>query len=108
MEVSTDLRVELGLADNSLGNMIVNKLLKHSGNSIEKARATIESYKQVIKAKYPNEHEELILINYMEDKEYHETNRVNFDVPAKRYEAMNSVPRYIAYMVYAPYRPSLD
>jgi len=103
-----DLMVELGLADNSLGKMIIDKLVKHSGNNVEKARAIIDSYKETIRTRYPDEHLHLIIIDFMEDEGFHKTNKVNFATPAKRYEVMNSVPCQIAYLVYAPYRPALD
>ncbi len=103
-----DLMVELGVADNDLGKMILDKLVKHSSNDVEKARAIINSYKETIQTRYPDEPFDLIIINYMEDEEFHKTNKVSFDKLAKRYEVRNSVPCQIAYLVYAPYRPSLD
>ena len=104
----TELRRELGLADNALGNRLVEKIIQQSGFDSKKARCIIPQYKAKIKNKYPHERDELIILDYLDDEDYHRTNEPNFDMPAKRNELRNEVPRRIAYLVFAPYRPSLD
>jgi hypothetical protein len=106
--LARQLRQELGLADNALGNGVVEKIIQQSGVDSKKARYVIPQYKALIKSMYPDERDELIILDYLDDEDYHMSNKPSFDMPAKRNKLRNNVPRQIAYLVFTPYRPRLD
>ena len=106
--LSKELRMELGLADNALGNAVVTKIIKQASGDSKLAKKIIPVYRTAIKEQYPDDLDELIIIDYMDDEEYHKTRAHNMKRPACRNEIRNNVPKTVLYMQHSCYRPSLE
>ena len=106
--LSRELRTDLGLADNTLGNAVVTKIIKQARGDGRLAKKIIPHYKTAIKKQYPDELDELIILDYMDDEECHKTNAPSMKRPACRYEVRNNVPKTVVYMQHSCYRPSLE
>jgi hypothetical protein len=106
--LTNELRMELGLADNALGNAVVTKIIKQASGDSKLAKKIIPGYRTAIKEQYPDELDELIILDYMDDEQYHKTSAPNMKSPACRYEVRNNVPKTVVYMQHSCYRPSLE
>lgn len=106
--LSNELRMELGLANNALGNAVVTKIIKQASGDSNLAKKIIPGYRKAIKEQYPDEFDELIILDYMDDEEYHKTSAPNMKRPACRYDVRNNVPKTVVYMQHSCYRPSLE
>ena len=106
--LSRELRMELGLADNSLGNAVVTKIIKQARGDGKLAKKIIPRYRTAIKKRYPDDLDELIILDYTYDEECHKTSAPSMKRPACRYEVRNNVPKTVVYMQHSCYRPSLE
>lgn len=99
-----DIRQRYGLADNSYGNRIIDKIMKRSENSLVTARSVLPQYIEKVGATYPKKFNELIIAKFMDDKETSSGQKL----PEDEQRIWREIPQIIAYMEHTTYRPTLN